>query len=385
MRAAWLLLGLVAGCDAGTADGMPDASDAIPDDSDAMVDAMVDASDAMVDASDAIVDASDAIVDAFDAQPPWFTAVTFNTGSGPEADHDGPPDDGYGQAEADLTDMWYGNGLAWAPFVGETRAWFAGLAPDLVAFQEIFHPGACPDVPPEARAGFVCDGWQPGDPTVAQRVLGADNDPRWQVACHPERPDKCLAVHARLGRIVGCERSLCLDGLEGRRVDGCGSGARVARAEITRADGGRLVVVSVHGTSGFDAEEQACRVAQIEQIFVGQRADGVEHPPLARADGAETPVLILGDFNTDPGRVAPVDRSAARWLEFVGAGHPFDWISPIGHDAPGGYGGVFDIDHQVARGLVGDCHIAGLAGHPPVSAARFFDHRPVVCGLRPAP
>lgn len=369
-RAVLLALALLAGCDAdGMEDGIPDASDG-----------MRDASDAMPDASNAMPDASDGMPDAI---PPWFTAVTFNTGSGPEANHDAPPDDGYGQAEADLSDMWYGNGLAWVPFVDDTRAYFAGLAPELVAFQEIFHPGDCPAVPPEARGGFVCEAWQPGDATVAQRVLG--DDPGWQVACHPERPDKCLAVHARLGRFVGCDAALCLDGLEGRRVEGCGSGARVARGVVQLAEGGRLVVISVHGTSGFGAEEQACRVAQIEQIFVGQIVDGVEHAPLARADDPQTPILILGDLNTDPGRVAPVDLSAARWLDFVGVDRPFRWISPIGHDAPGGYGGVFDIDHQVGRGLVGDCRIAGLDGEPAVTGARFFDHRPVVCGLRRPP
>lgn len=368
-RAAHACRGLPVLLTLGCAPAAPPTSDR----GDVMPDVMPDAS--MDPAADATPDASS---DAISPPDAWLTAVTFNTGSSPDLDHDGPPDDGYGAAEAALTDAHYGNGLAWVPFVEATRRWLATVDADLIAFQEIFHPGGCADVPPAARAGFVCAGWAPGDPTVVQRLLAPAD--AWQVACHPGRPDKCLAVRARLGRIAGCDGPLCLDGLEGHPVEGCGRGARVARGVIELADGGRLVVVSVHGTSGFSAEDEACRVARVEQVFVGGPA-----PPLARTDDRATPVLILGDLNTDPGRVALIDDSAARWLDFVGPDRPFRWLSPIGPDAPRGYGGVFDIDHQIGRGLVGDCHIAGLGDPPPVMAARFFDHRPVICALRRAP
>lgn len=312
--------------------------------------------------------------------PGAFVVVTFNTGSGPELPHDRPPDDGYGSAEAELTDTWYGNGLAWLPLIVDVHAFFARTGPDLVAFQEIFHPGDCGEIPAEAHRGFICAEWQPGDPTVAQRVLGAD----WQVACHPGKPDKCLAVHARLGRFIGCDAALCLDGLAGAPVDGCGRGARVARAEVALSDAARdalgvdgsLNVVSFHGTSGFGAEEQACRLAQIEQVFVdlGDGQPGV---------GADGPALVLGDLNTDPGRAARIDPSAARWLDFVGPGLPFEFISAVGPDAPRTYADVFDIDHVIARGLTGRCEAPGVTIEPPVSEAVFFDHVPIVCGVGP--
>ncbi|MFN3199250.1 MAG: endonuclease/exonuclease/phosphatase family protein [Bradymonadia bacterium] len=302
----------------------------------------------------------------FDMAPPEtlsFTVVTFNTGSAPELDHDGPPEDGYGPAEAELTDTWYGNGLAWMERVNEAAAFMADLQPDLVAFQEIFHPGDCAEVPSEHHGGFVCDGWSPDQPTVAQRVLGDG----WQVACHPGKPDKCVGVHRRLGMWAGCEGALCLEGLTGEGVDGCGRGARVASGVLQLVDGRALTVVSVHGTSGFEAESIQCRRAQVEQALT-----------LA----GEGPVVILGDLNTDPGRAAGVDESAGRWVSAVEGEGGLRFISEVGRDVEPTYAGLFNIDHVLARGLEGACVAAGLpGGPPPVTEAVFFDHVPIICDL----
>lgn len=251
-------------------------------------------------------------------EPAPLVVVTFNTGTAPEIPHDDPPDDGYGAAQAAVSDEWYGDGLAWSDVIDDASAWFASTAPDLVVFQEIFHPEACPDIPEDAREGFVCASWQPGDPTVAQMLLGDG----FQVACHQGKPDKCAAVRKDVGSFRGCDGDLCLDGLDGALVEGCGSGSRVGRGTI-ELDDGELVLVNVHGSSGFSAF-----------------ADGVER----------------------------------RGMRFV---------SEVGPDAPPSYATVYNIDHVASDALSGDCWTAGLTdGHPPVTDVVFFDHLPVVCTVR---
>ncbi|MBH22985.1 MAG: hypothetical protein CMH57_00730 [Myxococcales bacterium] len=347
--------------------GSPDAGDA---GADAPADtAPSDASDASLpDAAtpDAADVATDDAPDAATRAP--LTVVTFNTGSGPELAHDAAPDDGYTSVEAELTDAWYGNGLAWRPFIEATRQFFATLEADVVVFQEIFWPGECPGIPAEAQAGFVCEGWGEGDPTVAELLLGEG----YQVMCHPGKPDKCAAVRRGAGRFRGCDGDLCLEGMEGAPVPGCGSGARVARAVIELEAGGELTLVNVHGTSGLSDDEADCRVRQVEQVFVDM-GDGEP----AVGEGA---TLIMGDLNTDPGRFAGADPSADRWLDFVGEGARFHFVSDVGEDAAPSYAGLFNIDHVMADELEGACWIAGVTSErPPVMEAVFFDHKPVVC------
>lgn len=309
-----------------------------------------------------------------DAAPPLrLRAVTFNTGSGPEMAHDRAPDDGYTSAEAEITDTWYGNGLAWKPLVEDTRRFFAAIDPDLVVFQEIFHPGDCPGIPAEALRGFVCEDWTPDMPTVVQQVLGADWS-HWQVACHPGKPDKCAAVHRRLGTFRGCDADLCLEGLAGHAIEGCGRGARVARGVIDLTRGGTLTVVNLHGSSGLTTEDIDCRLRQIDQVFI-DLGDG-----RPAADGERN--LVLGDLNTDPGRLLRVDRSAARWLDFAGEDGTFHFLTEVGPDATPTYARGFNIDHALSDTLTGTCRAAGV--HPDLPAVTetvFFDHRPIVCDV----
>ena len=296
-----------------------------------------------------------------------FTAITFNTGTsaGPS------PEVGFGSEQAAWSDAHYGNGLAWEPFVEDTAAFFAAVDPEVVAFQEIFWPGECPDVPADARVGFVCEGWADGDPTVAERVLG----PGYQAVCHPGKPDKCAGVKRAFGTFRGCEGDLCLDGaMDGYPVDGCGSGARVARAVIDIVGGGDLTLVTVHGTSGFTEHDSACRVGQVDQVFV-DLGDGEPG-----ANGARN--LILGDLNTDPGRLTEGDPSAARWLDFTGEGHAFHFVTDVGEDATPSYALLFNIDHVVSDSFDGACWIAGEADEQPTlgdASLSSFDHRPIVC------
>lgn len=289
-----------------------------------------------------------------------IVVVTFNTGTTPGLAHD-DPDDGYTREDAETSDQWYGDGLAWVPAVEAVAALLADVQPDVIAFQEVFDPARCPDIPEAADAGFVCDGWAPGDPSVAERVLGAG----YAVACHPGRDDKCVGVREGFGALRPCDGPDCVDGLTGTGVETCGSGARVAHGVVERPDGSAWTLVSVHGSSGLSPDEQACRVAQLDQAF-------------AAVDGGRT-VVVLGDFNVDPVRQAGFDASA----DALVAGAEAAGLTPVtawDADAPPTYAGFVSIDHVLARGLDGDCvHPGVTAGEPAVIDAVYFDHVPAIC------
>ncbi len=298
---------------------------------------------------------------------PPFVAVTFNTGTGGTAPLDG--NYGYNNDQAFYNDEYYGNGIAWVPFVELTRDWFAMVDPDVVVFQEIFWPGECAGMPPEAHPGFVCEGWEEGDLSVMEMLLGPD----YQYACNFGKPDKCAAVHQRFGTIRGCDGVVCLDGLYGSKVNQCGSGGRIGRGTIDLVGGGTLTLVNIHGSSGLTEEDAECRVKQFEQVFVdlGDGEPGV--------NGEVN--LAMGDLNTDPGRLHTSDASAARFNDFVGPGKEFHYLTEVGMDAPATYG-VLNIDHVVSDHLAGDCWHANVTeGHGPVMDAFFYDHLPAVCSL----
>lgn len=298
-----------------------------------------------------------------------FVVVTFNTGAGAA---EGGEEGGPTAEEARVNQEAYGTGLAWGPAVAAARAWLATAAPDVVAFQEIFWNGECADLEVDPELDLACRGWSEGDPLVVEEVLPEG----YQVACNVGKPDKCVAVRRSFGTWVGCEDDVCLDGLCGAEVATCGKGARVARGVIARAMGGDLTVVHVHGSSGISGEDAACRVAQIDRAFVdlGDGEPGV--------NGEIN--LVLGDLNTDPARLAAVDASARRWNEVVGEGTDFSWITDVGSETEGSYGGIaglrLDIDHVASDGLGGACEVAG---EREVVDAPYFDHRPVRCLVAP--
>lgn len=298
-----------------------------------------------------------------------FTVVTFNTGTTEGLVDEGDLNMGYGAQQAEYSDLYYGDGLAWLPAVEATRAFLAEVQPVLVTFQEIFHPEACAAIPQEAQEDFICATWSEGDLTVAQQVLGEG----WQVMCHLGKPDKCAAVRRDFGSFRGCDADLCLEGMAGVEIDGCGHGSRIGRGVVDRVDGGSFTLVGVHGTSGMTADDMACRRQQVEQVFLDM--DGA---PATSGDAN----LVMGDLNTDPGRLAGYDESAARWGDFVGDGLAFQFITEVGEDATPSYGGIMNIDHVISDTFSGDCWIAGLSeDHPAVLDALYFDHMPVVCPL----
>jgi hypothetical protein len=298
-------------------------------------------------------------------EEPSIKIVTFNTGT--TEGRNGQNNAGYGEEQGALSDMYYGNGLAWQAAVDDTRLFFERIDADIVAFQEIFFSDDCPSVPAEARAGFVCESWQAGDPTVAQVVLGEG----WQVVCHLGKPDKCLAVNRRLGTFRGCDEDLCLDGLDGAAVPDCGGGSRIGRGVIDLDNGGVLTVTSIHGTSGIEPPDRECRVEQFKQVF----EDLGDGEPAANGERN----VILGDLNTDPGRTMDFDESAQLFNTYVGAAERFHFITEVGPDVTPTYT-LFNIDHVISDALTGNCVHPGVAeGEPPVTDIAFFDHKPAVC------
>lgn len=304
--------------------------------------------------------------------PLSLIVVTFNTGTSEGMGHDSGPDDGYTSQHAATSDQYYGDGLAWTPAVEAAKTFFAEAQPDLVGFQEIFYAGLCPTIPDPQKIDFYCETWQPGDPTVASYILGDG----YQVMCHPGKDDKCTAVKKTFGTFQGCDEDFCLEGLTGLGVDGCGSGARTARAIIDLADGGQLTHVNYHGTSGITTDDQNCRVQQIDQVFVDV-GDG--SGPLV----GESNNVITGDLNTDPGRLAGFDASAAHWLDFVNLpgtqDAAFSFVTEVGDNATPTYSNLFNIDHVMSDVGTGSCWVAGIDGNDPVTDAKYFDHMPVVC------
>lgn len=294
-----------------------------------------------------------------------FVAATFNTGTSEGMPHDQLPDDGYGSEQAAISDQYYGDGLAWKPVVDDTVAFLTAMRPDVIGFQEIFDSEECAGIPPEGQPGFVCEDWSPGDPTVAQVILGEG----YQIACHQGKSDKCLAVNREFAEIRGCDRDVCRDFLDGAEIDGCGSGSRIGRATLDLVDGSELVVVNVHGSSGLDAATRDCRVQQFRTVF-----EDLDGQPAA--NGKRN--VVLGDFNTDPGRAADGDESAAYlWDQVTGN---WGWITDIGPEAEPTYI-AFNIDHVFSDAFDGACEHAGIGGLPLVSDVVYFDHMPAICNL----
>ena len=302
-------------------------------------------------------------------EKPSFTVATFNTGT-TTAMGSQNPDDGYGPDDAKRSDLFYGDGLAWQSVVEDTRQFLLKVSPDVIGFQEIFFSGECATIPNTETEGFVCETWQPGDPTVAQLILGEG----YQVACHMGKSDKCLAVKKSFATLKGCDKDLCLDFLDGAEVPGCGSGSRIGRAELSLTDGQSLVVVNVHGSSGLKLEDTDCRSKQFALVFEDMNGSPA-------ANGARN--IVLGDLNTDPGRADTFDKSAQKFIEHVGPGKRFQFITAVGVDAPPTYAGNFNIDHVVSDAFAGGCWAAGAtAGKAEVSQVAYFDHKPVVCAVR---
>lgn len=299
--------------------------------------------------------------------PRPFVAITFNAGTTPGLPHDAPPDDGYTGEMAEIADALYENSLAWNPAEEALTRFLAEHAPDVVAFQEIFHDPWCEDIEVDPSLDFVCRDASPERPLQVQRLVGEG----FQVACVPDQDDTCLAVRRSFASFVDCEDDICpLVGFP--PPNGCTSRPRLGSAEVQTADGASLVLTVFHGSSGLIGDTPDCRAEQVEQIFV-DRGDG---QPAAWGEAN----LAMGDLNTDPFLFAEVDPSAARWNEHVGDGKPFHYVSSSDPDGPETYVTHVRIDQVVSDALAGSCVVAGVSeGTAAPIEAVYWDHHPVIC------
>jgi hypothetical protein len=301
--------------------------------------------------------------------PKPFVVITFNTGGGAGGSDD-LPNEGFHSEQFEISDDWYGNGLAWPAFITAAAEFIAETDPDVIVFQEVFWTGDCPGIPEEFHTGFICEDWTWNQPTVVQMILSDD----FQIVCNFGKPDKCAAVNRRFGTFQGCGSDFCLEGMTGATVESCGKGSRVGRGVIDLVGGGTLTLVNFHGSSGLKTDDSQCRVKQIDQVFINL-GDG---QPAASGEVN----LIMGDLNTDPARFAE-ELSAIRWNDFVGEGKAFHFITEVGMDVVPTYHGIANIDHVISDQLVGNCWHPGVTeGHPPVTEATYFDHNPSVCTVQ---
>ena len=329
------------------------------------------------DATDA--DSATSPGDVTEAPRP-LTVITINAGTTPGLAHDSDEAAGqapYTDATAGIVDASYQNSLSWNPAEARLTEWLALVDPDIVAFQEIFHDPWCDDInrPEDAPLDLVCGNYTPDRPRQVRRLMGPD----FQIVCGEGKPDTCIAVHTRLGRVAAREGQPdnCLTTWDGFvPLSRCTSRDRLGRAFVASNNGRPAFnIIAVHGTSGLTVEDALCR-RDIFSLIFDDKGDGA---PLVRSDAIN---LVLGDFNVDPILFAGGDESADYLLEHIGDDHPFQWHSPTDPNGPRSYALGVSIDHVASDGLTGSCIIPGSSpGVAPIWDRIYWDHRPVVCEL----
>lgn len=299
-----------------------------------------------------------------------FKVMTFNVGTASMLvkGHSGLANE-YGSDDALISDKYYGNGLAWKKALLPVAALIVETSPDIIGLQEVFDPEECKNIPIQYHREFICNNWQSGDLTVLQLILGDD----YQVACHLNDSQKCIAVKKSFGKIRGCDSNVCLRFLEGQIFKGCGGRTRLGRAVIDRKNGESITVTHIHATSGLSIKDKDCRNKQFRAIFEDW-GDGVP--------GASGPQnIVFGDFNTDPDRMAWMDKSAKTLSEYLNNGS-FRKINSEERQNRATYLGIVNIDHIISDSFQGDCFSPGItAGTDYVLSYSFFDHVPSICKL----
>jgi len=295
--------------------------------------------------------------------------MTFNTGT-TKSESSVKADEGvFSREDWKLTDRYYGNGLAWWPAVKAAQKYIQEAQPDIIGFQEIFHPEKCIDIPLEAHRGFICETWRRGDPTVAEFITGE----KYQVACHQGAHHKCIAVKRSFASIRGCHKNPCLDFLEGESLPKCSGASRLGRAILDLQSGISLTLVHVHATSGLSKKDKKYRKKQFRKIF---QDFGYAQPA---ANGKLN--LIIGDFNTDPKRMPWFDKSAKKLKKFAKK-RKFHFLNGRGKDKKPTYKSIVTVDHILSDKLDGHCHSPGVTKNTrPVLKTSHFDHKPLFCRL----
>ena len=191
------------------------------------------------------------------------------------------------------------------------------IDPDVVALIELLPPELCGRAP-TISPFQVCSG--PQDPPQVMRLLAHDD---YDVVCGDRFAWDCLAVRSSIGTIAGCPGGYCGGTAPTLpAIAGCRHGFQNVLVDVEL----RGVPLTV-GVAHPNAHRADCRARELADLFGAVPQDGE--------------VLLLGDFNLDPHRMA--DRSTAVWHAHVGDDRRFGYRSGIAeHDPP--YGTVFPVE-----------------------------------------
>lgn len=194
------------------------------------------------------------------------------------------------------------------------------ISPDIVALQEVFDMKLCEGWK-ESSKKKICHKYDEREPKEqARRLLGDD----YTIVCDGGANFECIGVRKTLGEVKQCPAGgFCNAGeaLFAPVPDGCNKGASISAVDVV-IGGTELRIVNGHP----QATGEDCRAAHLKRLFEG--ADGAE--PLA---SPSRKLLIMGDMNTDPFRLAD-DPSIAVWNAHVGDGRTFRYLSGPAEAAP---------------------------------------------------
>lgn len=258
----------------------------------------------------------------------------------------------------------------------------AGLAPDVVFFQEVLPETHCASML-ETDPALTCYGVGEREPPI-RRILGSD----YTIACDARLHVECIGVRQGFGIVVGMAPGgydiafaetpplplqHCVWAAGNCTNDLCDFESTVSALTVETA-WGELRLVHAHPNAAGSGSEGVytgapCRLLQLRQIFEGL-ADSVPDPDNGNVSGTlplvleEVPALVAGDFNLDPVRMANADEKAV-WNAHVGGGKRFaDW-NPVGesgfqYGTRRGSAGVA-IDHVLADAArtQGSCTVFG--------------------------
>lgn len=238
------------------------------------------------------------------------------------------PDEDVRQRCAD----WYDNNLCLLASEDLLAQALAEPVPQLLFLEEMWDQAGCDDPGrPEAVAedpyacGLEGSQWE--------RVIPQDLD----YGCASGYPDNCIAWDPLQFQPVGppgaapCQGRDCSSLLVSNPA-GCSVDGRIAYLE-GEAETGPLVAVVVHTSAGVDADDVACRAAQlasIQQVLLALPQD--------------TAIVMAGDFNLDPEIYTGDDAAAfSDLLQTVG-------LERLPTDAPTHRITQVTLDHLLVRG-----------------------------------
>lgn len=240
------------------------------------------------------------------------------------------------------------------------------LNPDIISFQELLAPWQCEQID-ENNIRKVCSKAQ----VIPQirRLVGGE----YSIACTSRNQFECVAVHTRIGQIMGCSiGELCNIARTGIELSNCDNGFSISAITVNLHNNFTFDIVNVHPQSS----DSVCRTQMLSLIF--EQTKGTK--PLIQEDN----VLIMGDFNLDPWR--DDDESTDKWKKYFEqgwAGKPFSYHSGIVETAPPNFTSFLflrgkTVDFIVSNFANGTCSVLGESTNTTrLDGGKGMDHRAI--------